>query len=379
MNPARNQSSSDERSSRSELGVNVYGYVYAESGVGEHTRLLIASLDTAGIPYSVVPVTDSVSRQQFDFGDHGIGEAVHPVNIVGVNADVFPEFAGHFGRSAFEGKYTIGLWAWEIEDFPDWMAESAEFVDEVWANSSFSAAAIAKKVDKPIVPFPLPIAAPRARIRCRAELGLPEGPLFLFCCDLDSVVRRKNPDAVIDAFAKAFSEGEGPALLVKTVNGDRHSEAMESLYGAARDRRDVMIRDGYVSAEEQASLMDACDTYVSLHRSEGFGLTLAEAMALGKPVIGTGYSGNLDFMTSSNSYLVPYQMVPVGSGCEPYPASAEWADPDVEVAADLMRHVVANSEEARAVGMRARDEVECHHGPTARGRFIKDRLLEVLA
>lgn len=378
MNQGRDRTPSEQRSVRSDLGVNVYGYVYAESGVGEHTRLLIASLRAAGIPYTVVPVTDSVSRQQFEFSDVGTGEAVFPVDIVGVNADVFPQFVDHFGRSAFEGRHTIGLWAWEVEDFPDWMARSAEFVDEVWANSSFSAAAIARKIDPPTVPFPLPIAAPEARIRCRAELGLPEGPLFMFCCDVDSVIRRKNPEAVIRSFVQAFSEGEGPALLVKTVNGDRHGDEMESLFKVAGNRRDVIIKDGYVPAEEQGALMDSCDVYVSLHRSEGFGLTLAEAMALGKPVIATGYSGNLDFMTATNSYLVPYEMVSVGVGCEPYPASAEWAEPDVEAAADLMRHVVANPEEARTVGMSARDEVERLHGPQVRGRFIRNRLLEVL-
>lgn len=378
MKLSGNRYPSESRSSRREFGVNVYGYVYAESGVGEHTRLLIASLKAAEIPYTVVPVTDAVSRQGFEFSDERVGDAVHPVNIVGVNADVFPDFASHFGRSAFEGKYTIGLWAWEIEHFPDWMAVSSEFVDEVWANSSFSAAAIAKKVDKPILPFPLPIAAVDARIRCRAELDLPEGPLFLFCCDLDSVVRRKNPEAVIRAFVQAFSEGEGPALLVKTVNGDRHPDALESILGVANNRRDVMIRDGYLSAADQASLMDSCDVYVSLHRSEGFGLTLAEAMALGKPVIATAYSGNLDFMTRTNSYLVPYDMVPVGDGSEPYPASAVWAEPDVEAAADLMRRIIEDPEEARALGLRARSEVERLHGPEVRGRFIKNRLLEVL-
>jgi len=362
-----------------ELGINVYGYVYAESGVGEHTRLLIASLKEAGIPYTVVPITSTLSRQEHAFSDRGFGEPVFPVNIVGVNADVFPEFVDQVGRSALDGKYTIGLWAWEIERFPDWMAESGEFVDEVWANSSFSAAAIAQKVDRPIFPFPLPISAPQARIRCRAEMRLPEGPLFLFCFDIDSVIRRKNPEAVIRAFVRAFSEGEGPALLVKTVNGDRHGDVVERLNKLSGNRRDVIIRDGYLSAEEQAALMDSCDAYVSLHRAEGFGLTLAEAMALGKPVIATGYSGNLDFMTPTNSYLVPYEMVSVGSECEPYPAAAKWAEPDIDAAAELMRRVVADPDEAMRVGLRGRIEVERLHGPAARGRVIRERLLEVLS
>ncbi len=141
-------------------GVNVYGYVYAESGVGEHTRLLVSALREGGIDYAVVPFTETVSRQESVFDDFGSKDPDYDINIIGVNADSVPLFLEKFGHSCLEGRYTIGLWAWELEEFPDWMAKSADFVDEVWANSSFSAHSIARKICRPVQPFPLPIKTP---------------------------------------------------------------------------------------------------------------------------------------------------------------------------------------------------------------------------
>jgi glycosyltransferase involved in cell wall biosynthesis len=357
-------------------GVNIYGYVFAESGVGEHTRLLVDSVREAGIEYSVIPFTTTLSRQETAFGDFGSGAPDYDVNIIGVNADQMDVFVEHFGPEALEGRYNIALWAWEIEDFPDWMAASARWVDEIWANSSFSARAIARKVSCPVFPFPLPIRTPNPPARSRYELGLPESFLFLFCFDFDSVFERKNPLGVVEAFKTAFPSGKGVHLLLKSINGDRHPEQrklLETVVGCGS----VAFRDGYVTSEEQDCLMNSCDTYVSLHRAEGFGLTLAEAMALGKVVIATGYSGNLDFMNEQNGWLVPFEEVPIGPGSEPYPPSARWAEPDLEMASRVMQQLVKNPEDAWQRAMRARREVPVLHGPQARSRFVAKRLADI--
>jgi len=360
-------------------GVNVYGYVFAESGTGEHTRLLVSSVREAGIDYSVIPFTTTVSRQQVAFDDFGNEKPEFDINIVGVNADQTSVFIEHFGLSALEGRYNIGLWAWEIEEFPGWMAESAVYFDEIWANSSFSANAIARKVDVPVHPFPLPIRTPLPRPRTRYELGLPESFLFLFCFDLDSVFERKNPLAVVDAFTEAFEEMTGPNLLMKSINGDRHPDRVRQLDNAVADRSDITYRDGYETAEDQDALMQACDAYVSLHRAEGFGLTMAEAMALGKPVIATGYSGNLDFMNDRNSFLVPFEDVLIGEGCDPYPQAAKWAEPDMDTAVAMMREVLESPEIVAEKRARAYQEIRESHSPAARAAFVTDRLRQVWA
>lgn len=356
------------------LGVNVYGYVFAESGTGEHTRLLVSAIREAGIEYSVIPFETTLSRQESDFDDFGSRKAEFNVNIIGVNADQMEVFVEHFGRSALDGRYNIGLWAWEVEDFPDWMAQSALYLDEIWANSTFSAKAIAEKVDIPVHPFPLPIRTPNPPARSRYDLGLPEGFLFLFCFDLDSVFARKNPLAVVEAFKLAFPIPAGAYLLVKSINGGRHPDEVSLLEDAVTGRDDITYRDGYLTPDDQDALIAACDAYVSLHRSEGFGLTMAEAMALGRPVIATGYSGNLDFMNQANSFLVSSNPVKVGAGNPPYSPGALWAEPDVGMAAELIRQLVDSPQQARARIEKGRRDISGFHSPQARSAFVADRV-----
>ena len=173
----------------------------------------------------------------------------------------------------------------------------------------------------------------------RERLGFPRRFLFLFLFDFLSVLQRKNPLGLIEAFTRAFSPDEGPVLVIKSINGSLRASELEQVRMAAAGRPDILVVDRHYSAEEKNALLGACDCYVSLHRSEGLGLTLAEAMALGKPVIATGYSGNLHFMTPDNSYLVDYTLSAVPPACGPYPTTARWAAPDLGHAARLLRMV----------------------------------------
>jgi glycosyltransferase involved in cell wall biosynthesis len=355
-------------------GINIYGYVYAEHGVGEAARLVIECARQAGLGYAVIPYTMTGSRQDAAVDDLGGSDAVYDINVIIVNADSLPAFVDHFGPQVLEGRYNIGIWAWEIETLPDELACSARFLDEIWAISRFTADAIARSVSCPVLTFPLTNSVRPVPARPRTELGLTDDFLFLFCFDFNSLFDRKNPLALIDAFDRAFPTGEGAQLVIKTLNGREFSDQLERLNAAALDNPKIRIVDGYLSLDEQRVLIASCDAYVSLHRSEGFGLTLLEAMAYGKPVIATGYSGNLDFMSERNGYLVPYRMVPLPESCGPYPASARWAEPDVDVAAELMRRVVEHPDEAREKGRIAKQDVESLHTPQARARLIVDRL-----
>jgi glycosyltransferase involved in cell wall biosynthesis len=192
-----------------------------------------------------------------------------------------------------------------------------------------------------------------------------------------SVMKRKNPLGLVEAFKKAFDPGEGPMLVLKSINGDSRPEASAELKAVIEGRDDIIWIDKYLDSEMSAALMNLCDCYVSLHRSEGLGLTIAEAMLLGKPVIATGYSGNLDFMTPDTSYMVPWTRVKVGKGAEAYSSRATWAEPNLDVAAEMMRTVYENPEQAQAVANAGKRDLEQRFTREVTGARMKARLEEI--
>lgn len=359
------------------FGINIAGYLRAELGIGEAARQVVTALTQAKVPFAAITYREATQSRQ----DHPEVEApetpVYDTNLICVNADGMAGFAATVRSGFFEGRYSIGLWWWEVSVFPPSMYPGFVFVDEVWVGSDHARTAIAAQTTKPVVKIPMPVAMPPTEPMSRAELGLPEDFLFLFTFDFLSVLERKNPLGLVEAFKRAFAPGEGPKLVLKSINGDKCLAELRRLEDAAAGHPDIVVLDRYVSAGEKNAMAASCDCYVSLHRSEGFGLTMAEAMLYGKPVIATAYSGNLEFMDDDNSYLVPYTLAIVPQGCEPYPAGAEWADPDLDAAAELMRHVFEHQDEAAARGLRAREDVLSRHDPARAGAFMRERLEEI--
>ena len=360
-------------------GVNLVGYLRAELGVGQAARLLASTLEVAGIPFSTVVNTDTQSRQEIRFGDDSACIGEFDINVVAVNADQFGQFASDVGPGFFADRYTIGQWAWELEEFPPEFESAFSYVDEVWAISEFVRESIAARTTKPVYSIPPAIPIPNLQTKYdRKALGLPSDRIvFLFCFDLLSVLERKNPIGLIDAFKIAFPAIDEACLVLKVINGDKREFDLERVRYHAADRPDILIIDEYLEPDRLAALMDTADCYVSLHRSEGFGLTMAEAMALGKPVIATAYSGNLDFMDNDTAYLVDYASTEVPEGCAPYRPGAIWADPDVEQAAYLMRRVKERPADAAELGLRARESILEKHGMSARTSFVQQRFAAI--
>jgi glycosyltransferase involved in cell wall biosynthesis len=301
------------------------------------------------------------------------GDGEQPFDLVCVNPDELPKFAEAVGESFFAARPSIGVWGWETNAIPQRWAAAFELIDEIWVYSRFMAENLSRVSPVPVVPLPPPVAVPDPA-GAPFRLGVPDGFLFLFVFDYLSTIQRKNPVGLVQAFQRAFAPGEGPQLLIKTINAPLRPHAEEELLWAGQERPDIHVVDCSLSVAQRDALMATCDCYVSLHRSEGFGLTLAECMALGKAVIATGYSGNIDFMTPANSYLIDYRMTRVGPGCEIYPPEGEWAEPDVDQAAELMRMIWRAPDAARSIGDRARADIAATLSPEATGRLMRARL-----
>jgi glycosyltransferase involved in cell wall biosynthesis len=355
-------------------GVNLIGFLRAESGLGEVARRLVGALERADLPFAAIDYTRTPSRREHPLTFETTTAAPYDTTVICLNADELPLFVERVGVDLLARTHIIGVWFWETSELRSSDRLALAYVDEVWAPSVYVRDVVERNAGVPVLVVPIPVEPPPAPIGIsRTDLGLPSGFMFLSLFDLVSA-ERKNPLDVVAAFTQAFPPGAGPTLLLKTINGrERKPHLLAELIAAAADRPDIVVRDGYVSVEERDALVASCDCLVSLHRSEGYGLTMAEAMAFGKPVIATGYSGNLEFMDTGSSYLVPYELVPVPTDWWAHVPGSVWAQPDVGAAADAMRRVYSDPERARRIGARSGAALLDRHSVERAAEFMRER------
>lgn len=364
-------------------GVNLYGYVRGEFGLGETVRGFARALAQSGYPFALTDFEVATPARAEDHSLNGwlVEQPEHASSIYFVNPDQMLHARAHFEMQRSAGRYVIGYWFWELEHFPDPWRDAFDFVDEVWVASEFVRRSIAAATDKPVCLMPIPLYCPVPAPVGRRYFGLPDDCfVFLYTFDYHSYPLRKNPEAVIEAFRLAFARERGDVcLFIKTLNADRLLDAHLDLVDAAADDRRIVISDGHLPRTEISALIACSDAYVSLHRSEGLGLGMVEAMALGRPVIATAYSGNLDFMSGGAACLVDFRRVDVGSQAYPYGQRQQWAEPDIGQAAQYMRALADDPAAAAVLGAAAAEQIRRQYAPSACALAAIDRLQRLAA
>ena len=323
-------------------GVNVVGYLRNQLALGDAGRRIAGALRHTSIPTSTLAFGASPSppvAPPFVADDrvgHSTTLAVVAADQMPVLADWHPELIGASGRM-------IGYCFWETSTLSDAGRRGLDVVDEIWAPTRFVEECFRREERVPVHHVPLYIPEPQPSPRPRssfAPLADAAGRLVIgVTFDHFSTVERKNPVASIRAFREAFADGEGPLLVVKTLNADLHPVEHRRVTDATGERSDIVIWDAHLSRPDQLAFLAQLDILISLHRGEGLGLHLAEAMWLGVPCIATGYSGNLDFMDDDNARLVGYDLVDAAADNSIYPIGMRWADPDLDDAAAALREL----------------------------------------
>ena len=374
-------------------GINFVGDLQVEIGIGESTRAIYKVLQDTELPLNYIEVALPIAKRPPINGWHSHTTLTkhYDISIIHLNPPEMPLAFENIPPHATKNAYTIGFWYWELPVFPDHWLPMFHAVDEVWVASRYTQSVLRQKSPVPVHHMPLPINIQTSKRKTRADFALPEDRfIFLFSFSATSSIGRKNPFTVIEAFRRAFGEdnANGPLLVIKAHHLSSHfgkslagplHQAMEKIGG-------VCINYNF-SRQDMNDFMDTCDCFVSLHRAEGFGLHLAEAMALGKPVIATAFSGNMDFMTQANSYGVDYLLRTITAADHQfsnlfqkvYPDELVWAEPDIDHAAKLMRHVYDHQAEAKRVGLQAQADITSKLTDAHTLHHIHQRLNQITA
>ena len=360
-------------------GVNILSHFSYPSGIQQAALFTKRALETADFgvscrDVSAFPCFDVEDRAPF------LGLEVFPVTIINVAPQ--PYFSVAYERGGLlrrSGIYRIAYWAWELDTIPEEWAELSPLLDAIWAPTGFVADAFRQRMPVPVHQVLPGVELSEIETVTKAELEIPErNYVFMFMFDMCSQMVRKNPLALIRAFRAAFRPSDHVSLVIKVSRGRSHPEAFAALEQAAREAG-VIVVDEVLSRARAYGFIQMCDCFVSLHRAEGFGLCLAEAMLMGKPTIATNYSGNLAFMHPANSLLVDYTLTEIPNDNPIYKGGNHWADPSIEHAAALMRQCYDDPAQASALAALGQAEAREKLSLKAAGQRMAEQLARVPA
>ena len=320
-------------------GLNLIGSIRADTGLGQSCRLIATQIENSGLPFTIYNYEQTSNLEQTD---HSFDKKItntnpYQINLLHINPRELGIALNQMGFSILNGKYNIGFWLWELEEFPDEWCFYFKLLDEIWTPSEFISRTIRKKTTIPVITIPYVVSVPFDSHIYRKDFGLPENTfLFLMAYDNSSIGERKNPFGAIRAFQQAFSPKDRTVGLVIKALHLKQTE-LKQLKKKCREYENIYILTKPMEKIRFNSLLHCCNALLSLHRAEGFGLVLAEAMYLGKPVIATNWSANTEFMDKETACMIDYDLVTLEKNYGPFLKGQKWADPNIKQAATEMK------------------------------------------
>jgi glycosyltransferase involved in cell wall biosynthesis len=359
-------------------GINFFGPYEASDSIGRVASLNIDCLKSADIPHDIYRLSRPRPREVIEYGtidDKLISSLKHRVNLFHFNARRVPLYFSRLGEDSLKGFHNIGFWVHEMQTIPSHWARQMEFFSEIWTPSSICQHAVAQSSNIPVLKFPYPIETkPISDRMLRIALGDKFTHFnFLSVFDIYSDAERKNPLFVVRAFLSAHAHNPQVRLIIKTRNLSYDKHLAEKLADIAKNHSNISVIDGYWSYSDLSSLYADADAYVSLHRAEGFGLTISDAMSRGIPVVVTGYSGNMDFC-NCDARLVAYSLREVGHERPRYRREDVWAEPDLYDATAAFTELVSDHRSWVNKAARARKRLAEEFSLQRVGSLMKKRI-----
>ena len=360
--------------------VSLIGHPYAPTGRGEDVRCSYRAMRSVALKPTITDIYKLQAQDADDLAEFAMASSdqAAEINIFHINGDEVGQAMAHLSYNKPWDGYKIIYPVWELARYPKEWALQLDKFDEIWAPSQFVKNSLESECERAVYHMPLACEVVLSSFLSRRYFDIPESDyIFLYFFDVRSYTQRKNPEAAIKAFRqllqlRPFSKAR---LVLKVNGGELAQDVMSRLRESIGDIANyVTVFTRLMSDNEVKNLVRCCDCFLSLHRSEGYGRGIAEAMFLGKPVIATAYSGNMDFMSADTAFLVPFDLVPVGIDAYPHWRDQLWANPDNNIASQYMARLVDDPNLGRQLGQRASQRIRLNWSYRATGLRYLQRL-----
>lgn len=355
------------------IGVNLVGYTKRKLGIGEAFMLNIEAFKTTNIPFRIYDVETSECVVGNDI------QTEYSINLFQISPQSILIIHKNFKEDFYEKKYNILFAAWESEYVPHDVRDNVSFFDEIWCPSKFCQSILSRYFQGSVINIPHPVQINTDDLKNTESLIYNKSKIsFLTIFDYNSSIERKNILGLLESFQKAFgTTNDNTELIIKATNSKRNKEAKRQIEKKLSEMNYVKVIDCYMSRVDLNQLIYDCDSYISLHRSEGFGLTIAEAMFLQKPVIATGYSGNMEYMNCFNSFLVDFEIIKNKKSDSNYDENIVWAQPSKECASIHLRNLALNYESLKEIGLKASLDIKDKFSFNEIGSLIFQRIMSL--